>query len=185
MFYRLFTLCRAKQTTGTAQNGLTLGTHHIGTALWALRWHIKTLCIVRALRQHHARHFGYHITGAINHHRVIHPNIHALDFVLIVQSGIGDRNTSHFHGTQSSHRRQCARTPHLYINTQQCGNGLLSGKLMGNRPARRTRHKTQYLLLSQLIDFVNHAVNIIGQLTALLRNALVKRQASSNTLHRF
>ena len=130
----------------------------------------------RAAFQHHAHHFGNHIARAAHHHGIALANIFARHFVLVMQRGVGYGYTAHKHGFQPRHGRDRPRASHLHINRFNRGQGFFGGEFVRNRPARRTRHKAQHLLLPQIVHFHHHAVNFIRQAGALLRHGFVKIQ---------
>ena len=64
----------------------------------------------------------------------------------------------------------------MHVNRFNRGQGFFGGEFVRNRPARRARHKTELLLLPQIVHFHHHAVNFVGQLRTLLRHGFVKIQ---------
>ena len=128
----------------------------------------------RAAFKHHAHHFGNHIPRASHHHRIAHANIFARHFVLIVQCGVGNGYAAHKHRRKPRHRRDRTRAPHLHINRFNRGQGFFGGEFVRNRPARRTRHKAELLLLPQAVHFHHHAINFIRQAGALLQHGFIK-----------
>ena len=54
---------------------------------------------------------------------------------------------------------------------------------MRHSPTRFTRDKAQFFLQGQIIDFVDHAINVIGQGIALCGNAFVKTNEPCCTVY--
>lgn len=73
------------------------------------------------------------------------------------------------------HRRQSAGAANLHLNGQKPGHGLFGRKLPRRRPARRAACETETFLKRQIVDLVDHAVDIIGQLGPFQRDPVEKR----------
>ena len=100
-----------------------------------------------------------------------------------MQRGVGDRDTAHKHRSQLGHGREFARAAYLHVNGQHGGHLFLRRVFVGHGPARLTGHKAQAGLQHQVVDLVNHAVDVIGQGVTLGRDALVKSHEACRALH--
>ena len=63
--------------------------------------------------------------------------------------------------------------PHLHVDAQYGGDLLLRWVFVCHGPTRLARDKAQLLLQGAAIDFVDHPVDVVGQLIARLAHALV------------
>src|SRR3569832_2497859 len=86
-----------------------------------------------------AHHFRYHIAGAADGHRITDAHVLAMHLIFVVQRRIGDSHATHEHRLQARGRRDRARTAHLHVDGRHDRHGLFGGKLVRERPARRTR----------------------------------------------
>ena len=99
-----------------------------------------------------------------------------------MQRGVGDGHAAHADRLQPRHGGEFAGAAHLHIHAQEHGGHFLRRVFVRHGPARLAGDKAQLLLQRQGIDFVNHAINLIGQAAALLPQALVKRHQFNSTL---
>ena len=180
----LLALRGAKQPARAASDGFIGIAHHARAAYRADRITRQQIKLHRprrtALRQD-ADDFGDDVTGAAHHDGIIHADVLALDFVLIVQRGIGNRHAAHGHRTQPRHRRERAGTPDLHINIQHFGHRLLRRIFVRHRPARFAAGKTQARLQIQPVDLIDHAVNVKRQIRANGGDVFVKRRQRLRT----
>ena len=100
-----------------------------------------------------------------------------------MQRGVGHRDATHKHRRQLGYGRELAGSPHLHVDGLHGGQFFLCGVFVGHSPARLARYKTQSGLQGEVIDFVDHAVDVVGQGVAFGRNALVKRYKPGSPLH--
>ena len=139
------------------------------------REQIRTWVFVyRPLVKHHPHHFRNHITRTAHHHGVAHAHVFALHFAFVVQSGIGHGHTAHAHRQQTRHRRHRACAADLHIDGFHQSRCFFSREFVRNRKTRRARHKAQYLLFGDGIDFNHHAINVKRQFRPLNRHLFVK-----------
>ena len=117
-----------------------------------------------------------HIACALHLNHIADADVLAADFILIVKGGIGDNHTADIHRRELGHRGQHAGAPHLNFNVEQAGAGALSRKFMRGGPARRARNKAQPLLQGEIVNFIDHTVNIIAQTGASGLNGAENRQ---------
>jgi hypothetical protein len=95
-----------------------------------------------ALRQH-SHHFRNDVPGAANDHGIAHPHILAGQLIHVVQSRIAHGHAADEGRFEPRHGRQRAGAADLKLDVAHGRQRLLGGELMGNRPARRSRHETQ------------------------------------------
>jgi hypothetical protein len=120
--------------------------------------------LVRPLVQHRPDDLRDHVAGPLQDHRVADPHVLAGDLVGVVQGGVGHRDPADRHGLQPRHRGDRAGAAHLQVDGLQDRAGLLGRELAGDGPARRARDEAQAALLLQVVDLVDHAVDVERQL---------------------
>ena len=94
----------------------------------------------------------------------------AMQLVDVVQGRIADRHAADEHRLETPHGRQRSGSTHLEFDTLNLREFFLRGKLVGDGPARRPRHKPQFALHRQAINFVNDAIDVIAEGVALPAN---------------
>jgi hypothetical protein len=104
--------------------------------------------------------------GAPDHHRVADAHVLARQFVHVVQGGVADRDAADEGRLQARHRRQRAGATDLKLDVAHRGQRFLRGKLVRDRPARRARDEAELACCIEVVDLVDHAVDLIGQLRA-------------------
>src|ERR1700722_2872098 len=109
----------------------------------------------------------YHVARALQSHNIAFANILADDFVFVMKRRPADHHTADRHWLQLSDRRQCASAADLNDNFVQFGFGLFWREFMRNRPPWRAANKAKSFLPVKPIDFINHAVDIIGKCVPL------------------
>jgi hypothetical protein len=102
------------------------------------------------------------------HDRVARPHVLAPQVVLVVQRGIGHRDAADLHRLQARHRRQHASAADLDLDLQHFRGLLLCRVLVRDREPRRPRDESQLLLPVQPVHLVDHTVDGVRQLFALL-----------------
>ena len=68
---------------------------------------------------------------------------------------------------------ESAQAPDLHVDGLDLGHLLLRGELVCDRPARGARDEAHGPLLVEAIEFVDHAVDVVGQRVALGADATV------------
>ncbi len=148
---------------GAARHGLVGAGARPPTRNRAARRHREPARAGRALLWKHAHHLGDHVAGAPHDHRVADPDVLAPQLVLVVQRRVGHGDAAHEHRLEPRHRRQRAGAPDLDLDAEHLRRRLLGRELVRDREARRARHEAQPLLRSELVDLVDHAVDLEGQ----------------------
>jgi hypothetical protein len=116
-----------------------------------------------------------HVACALNDHRIAHPHVLAVDFVLIVERGVGDGDSTHVNRSQARHRCQRPRAPDLGLNARHDGGLLLRRELEGDGPARRAGQGAELGLVVEPVHLGHGAVDFELHAVAGLEHALVVR----------
>ena len=90
-----------------------------------------------------------------------------------MQRCIRDNHTAHCHGGKPRYGRQRACAPHLDVNRLDPRPCQFSGEFMRNGPTRGGGAQPQAALQGQIIEFVDHPINIIAQTRAIMGNCLI------------
>ena len=122
----------------------------------------------------HAENLRDHVAGALQLHRVTDADVFARDLILIVQRGVAHQHAADIDRLEVRARRQRAGAADLDFDAFQNGGGAFRGKLPGGRPARRAAGKTKPGLQGEVVDFIHHAVDIIGQFRAAKADFILK-----------
>ena len=154
--------------------GLALFAHRHTAAHRAVAEHGEDLAVRLALFQHHGNDLGDDVASAAHDHGVAHAHIFAARFHLVVQRGVGDGHAAHKHGREFGHGREFAGATDLHINRLHRGACFLGGVFVRHGPARLAADKAQGALQHQIVDLVDHAVDVVGQLLTRPTDALVK-----------
>ena len=103
-------------------------------------------------------------------HQIANPNIEPGDLIGVVQGDIGDRDAADGHRLQSGYGRHRAGAADLQINRLQPGSLLLGREFVRQCPARGAGNKAHGPLLGEIIQLVDHAVDVVRQLLSTLAN---------------
>ena len=175
-------LCRAGQPAAATPGHGALFLHQFRGADGALSRHPPRPCIGRAVFGNHAHDFGNHIAGPAHDHAVAFAHIQPRDLVGVVQGGVGDSDAGDLHRLQPRHRCDRAGAADLHFDGAQHGGLLLGRELVRDGPARCTRNKTHGLLLGVIVQFVDHAVDVVRQgITLRADLAVIGDQAVDTT----
>ncbi len=131
----------------------------------------------------HAHHFRNDIAGATNDHRIAHSDVLAGQFVHVVQGCIADGDAADEHRFEPRHRGQRARAAHLKFDVAHRGESLFGGEFVRDRPARRPRNESQLPLQIEIVDLVDHAVDLVRQLRAQRTHLTVVIQTAVGPFH--
>src|SRR5450432_4244730 len=143
-------------------------------------------CVAGPLVEHDVDDLRDDVAGALDDDGVADPDIaalaqlfavaaDALDVILVVQRDILDDDAADADRFKFADRRERAGAPDLDLDIPEHGHGALGRELVRDRPARRTRHEAEALLPVEAVDLVDHAVDIVVEMRALLLDLAVKR----------
>ena len=178
----LFALRRAEQATRTTMiHGTTLANHAACTR-WADCGHAKVEDIGGARCWHATHHLRDDVASAADDDAVAHPHTFATQLEDVVQAGVAHRGAGHEYRRQLGHRGELACAPDLGLNAQQSRELLLRRVLVRHRPSWLAGHETQALLKREVVDFVNHSVNVKEQGIAPQTHACMKRYQTIGAL---
>ena len=163
-------LRRADQTAGAAPHHLAGRSHRMAAAHRTNVGKHVWLCVFRSPLQTHRDDLRDHVAGALQHHRVADPDVLARDLVLVVQGRVLHQHAADIHRLQPCDRRQRAGAADLDADILQHGHCLLGRELPGDRPARRAADETQPALQRQVVDLVNHAIDVVAETGAFQRD---------------
>ena len=90
-----------------------------------------------------------------------------------MQGRIGHRDAGHLHRLEACHRGHGAGAADLELDTQQLGQLLARGELVGDRPTRLARAEAQFALEGDAVDLEHHAVDLVGQRIASATDVVV------------
>jgi len=111
----------------------------------------------------HSRHFGNHVPGTANDHGIADPHVLAGELIHIVQSRVAHRDSADEYRLQPCHGRQGAGAAHLKFHRTHRRQRFFGREFVRHRPARRARDEAKLPLQLQILDLVDHAVDLIGQ----------------------
>ena len=92
-----------------------------------------------------------------------------------MQGGIADRGAADEHRRQLGHRCQLAGAAHLHVDGQHGGELFLGRVLVGDSPAWLAGHEAELLLQREVVDLVDHAVDVEAQAVPQATNVCVVR----------
>ena len=180
MFESLKKLRRTFQSATAASDSFAFGTGGIiATYRASIR---KDECgLVTAARLfNHPDNLWNNIAGTLDYHLVANADIFSPDFILIMQGGVGYNDATNRYRLQPRNRRQRTGASNLNINGADRGFGLFRRKFMRQRPAWCARHLTEAGLIVMPVNFIHHAVNVIGKAGARPTNGVIALQQPVN-----
>ena len=154
------------QRRTTSPGGRTAWLPHTGQT----SGNIDTACALRPPLGHHRNDLRDHVAGALQHDRVADADVLARDLVLVVQRRILHQHAADIHRLQPRHRRQRAGAADLDSDVLQHRHRLLGRELPRDRPARRAPDEPKPRLQRQVVDLVDHAIDVIAEAGALGRD---------------
>ena len=125
--------------------------------------------IGRTLIEHRAYDLRDHVARLVHDDGIALAHVFAADLVDVVQRGARDGRTGNRHRVELGDRREHTGAAHLDADFAQDGLLFLGRKLKGNGPARRAGSKAQVELLLEAVDLYDHAVDVVVQVTAVLK----------------
>src|SRR5689334_23153910 len=160
--------------------GRRLLAHDVGVQrAWALLRKLEFLRALRPLVDHDIDHLRDHVAGALDHDGVADPDVaplaqhlalvaDALDIVLIVQRDVLHDDAADADRLELADRRERPGAADLDLDVTQHGHGAFGREFVRDAPARRARDEAEPLLPVDAVDLVDHAVDIVVELGALL-----------------
>ena len=131
--------------------------------------HVPVDRIGRTLVEHRAHDLGDYVACLVHDDSVALAHVFATDLVDVVQRGARDGGAGNRHRVELGDRRKHTGAAHLDANFAQDGLLFLGRKLKGDGPARRAGSKAQVELLLKAVDLYDHAVDVVVQVTAVLK----------------
>src|SRR6202011_4398582 len=98
----------------------------------------------------------------------------APDVVLVVQGDVLHDDAADADRLELADRGERAGASDLDLDIPEHRHGALGREFMRDPPARRARHEAQAFLPIEAVDLVDHAVDVVVELGALLLDAAVK-----------
>jgi hypothetical protein len=178
----------AEQAAGAAPIGLTLLARDRAAAHRALAVHRalqleRRAHVARAPLHHHRHHFGDHVAGAAHDHRVADAHVLASRLVFVVQRRVAHRRATDEHRLELGHRRQLAGAADVDLDAEHARRLLLRRVLVRHRPARLACLEAQASLQREIVDLVDHAVDVERQCIALGSDLAVKGRQPVGAAH--
>ena len=186
-------LRRANQPAGTAAHGIFLAgarvdfAHRMAAADRAFVGKLVRLRASRTFLQVHAQHLRDHIAGALDGDGVANADIgavaqrlalraDALNEVLVVQGRVLHHHAADGDWLELRNRGERTGAADLDVDILDNRGRLLGRKLVRDREARRARNKAEPLLPVEAVELVDHAVDIVAELGALLLDRIISRE---------
>ena len=160
---RFFELGRAGDARA-AGHGFSFGFVHLGAANRTPVGNAEFLFLPGPLFQHHLDHFGDHVSGPLDDHRVPDADVLAVDFILIVQSRPADLHAPHADRIHEGRRSKGAGPADLNDDIPNLGRRLFGFEFECQGPARAPGDGPQRFLKAEGIHLDDHAVDFVGQL---------------------
>ncbi len=179
----LLALRRAVEAAGAARNGLVGQAHDAGAAHRAMHRHDEFALAAVALFGQEGNDFGDDVAGATHDHRVADADVLAPHFVLVVQRGIGHGDAADEDRLEARHRRDRPGAADLHLDVENLGDFFLRRVLVGDGEARCARDIAEPLLVGEAVDFVHHAVDVVGQRDAARADLAVIAQQAGGAAH--
>src|SRR5579871_397615 len=174
MLQALDRLSGTDEAARAAPGGFALLAHGDAVAFRAAMRKVEGLAPARTLFLDDAHDLRNDIAGALDDHRVADTDVLALDLVFIVQGRAANDDAAHRDGLEIGDRRQRAASADIDEDVVDHGLRLLCREFMRDSPTRRAADEAQALLEIEVVDLVDHAVDVIGQARALLADVAMK-----------
>ncbi len=126
-------------------------------------------------------HLGDHVAGALDDDGVTNADVLAPNLVLVVERSPTNDHTADVDRLEHGQWRQSPGAANVNHDVVDAGCLLSGWKFVGRSPARFPRNKSEFLLLAQIVDFDDDAVNLEWQSAAALEPPLA---ASPNSVDR-
>ena len=165
----------ADQAAGAAPHRLAGRAHRVAAAHRAdLGVHVR-LRILRPPFGYHGNDLRDHVAGALQHDGVADADVLAGDLVLVVQRRVLHQHAADIHRLEPRDRRQRAGAADLDADVLQHGHRLFGGELPGDRPARRAADEAEPALQRQVVELVDHAVDVVAETGTFHRDLRLER----------
>ena len=125
---------------------------------------------------------GNNIPCSLHLHPITGTHAQSCDLIAIVEGHVRDDDPTDSHRLQPPHRCQLASAAYLDIDCFQRRLRLLRRKFVRNSPARGLGDETQTLLPVEAVNFIDHTVDVIGQVCAEPLNIVILQQRARSTI---
>ena len=149
--------------------------HHGAAAARAVRGHLERRGVGGPERKNGPHNLGDDVACLVDHHRVAHANVLAVNLVDVVQRRARDGGAGDHHGVELGHGGEHAGAADLDRDVAQDGLPLLGRELEGGEEARGARGETEVVLEGEGVDLHHHAVDVVRQAVALAEGFLAER----------
>ena len=112
----LHTLGRATKARDTTPDRLLSRSLEYTFTDWAMPGHDEPLCILGTKLGNRSNHLGNNITGPAHPDGVTKPKILSGNLPFVMQSGIGNKDSSNANGLKAGNRRHCSGASDLTFN---------------------------------------------------------------------
>ncbi len=99
-----------------------------------------------------------------------------------MQGSVGNGDAADKHRLELGHRGDGTGAAHLELDVLKRRHLLFCRELVGGGPARCAGHKAELLLQGDGIHFVDHAVDLVGEIPTARQNVVVERLATGGPL---
>ena len=107
------------------------------------------------------------VAGALQFHRVADADVLAGDFVFVVQGGVLHEHAADIDRGEAGAGGERAGAADLDFDIFEQRAGAFGGEFPGGGPARRAAGEAEAGLQCEVVDFVDDAVDVVGQVGAL------------------
>ena len=168
----------ADEAAGAAADGVAFFPHRVGAAFGAGGGEDVGLCPIGALGEVDIGDLRDHVTGAVDLDPVADADVLAApdlvplgvaagDVVLVVERGVGDDDATHRDGGEPGDGGEGAGAADLDVDGFEPGPGKLCRELVGDGPAGSGGPEAETGLEGEVVDLVDHAVDVVAEGGAL------------------
>ncbi len=122
------------------------------------------------------------VAGALDAHAVADAKAEPCDFVAVVERDVGDDDAADPDGFQTTDWRELAGAADLNVDRFERRLGFLGGEFVRQRPPRSAGDLAQPLLPVQPLDFVDDAIDVVGQIGADALDLAIMRKHLLNVV---
>ncbi|GJE45559.1 hypothetical protein AEGHOMDF_4758 [Methylobacterium soli] len=142
--------------------------------------------IRRPLLQHDVHHLRDDVARALHHHGIADPDVtaltdrlavapDALDIPLVVERGVRHNDAPDRHGPELRQGVERAGAPDIDRDLLHHREGLLGRELVGERPARRPGDEAEAALQGEVVNLVDHAIDVVAEIRPLRLDRAIMR----------